>query len=267
MKKSIEITAADLIDQDIDRIAPFYGMNSSIGVLEQLDLRPTGPLCRTLKFPPTYETLTLDEETGAMWETFDLGPNTEHWYHGQITINEDCVGEYVRGRSYKAFREEIIPDMFIQGGLYVSEKAKNIIESLAPGFCYFAHSGFVDQKTKQQREAPVYRVLIRRTLSYEGPTILPNIRPEGERFSLVMPETWTSFCHNSNIQRAASSLPIFTFNRDQKYPIFRADLLRALKNDGVSGLLETSSYGKNTLIHLERQEYYETIFPLDPDYR
>lgn len=264
---TVDITASDLIDHEIHQVAPFYGLDVSQGLLEQLDSRLVGPLCKSLRFLLTYDRLLLDKETGATWETFDLGPNTEHWYHGQITINEDRVGEYFRGWDYDTTREDLIPDISSFGELIVSEKARSIIEDFAPGFCYFVPAVLVGQQSGKQIAKPFFQVFVRQTLAFKGPPQRPAIRPKGQRYTLVDPNLWTSFCHSPVIQNVASSLPIFLFNRNEQRPVLRADLFLALKRAGVSGLLESTYYDTVDPKNSGRPIAFETVFPLDPNDR
>ena len=263
--KSADIKITDLIDPHIHKSAPFYGMDSSRGLFELMDSMPDGPMNKSLRFRPTYDDLLIDETTGASWKTFDLGPNAEHWYNGQITIDEDYVGEYFRGFNYDTTREDLIPDMFVIRWLFVSDKAREVIEDVAPGFCYFAPAHFISRQSGKQYAKPIFQVYVRRTLTYYGgPLQRPVLQPEGELKRLVDPDTWTSFCKTPAVQEAASKLPVFLFGRRTSHPIFRNDLFRELKAAGISGILESTYFDSPVPEESGKPIDFETIFPLDP---
>ena len=164
-------------------------------------------------------------------------------------------------------REDLIPDIFLGGGLVVSDKARKVIEDVAPGFCYFTPAKFIGAQTGKQLSRPIFKVYVRRTLSFEGPPQRPVIRAQGERVPLVDPNSWTSFCHNQAVQDATKDLPVFLFDRFQKHPIFRADLFRELRRANISGLLESTYHDTVAPEKSGKLIDFETVFPLDPEYR
>lgn len=266
--KPTGIIAADLVDPILRNDARFYALDTASGLLQQISREiPEESRIRSLRFPPTYETIVVDPETNAVWETFDLGPNTEHWYHGKISMDANRVGEYFYEYNYDDERENIIPDIFICGHLIVSEAARDVIERFAPGYCYFAPASFVGRTSGLFPSKPLFHAFVRQTLKFKGPIAKHRIAPEGQRRSLVAPDTWTSFCENEMIQLAAAELPIFLFDRRTRYPILRKDLLMALRNEGLSGLLDATDYRTEPTARPKVFYDFEAVFPLDPAYR
>ncbi|MEX0287185.1 MAG: hypothetical protein AB3N23_21475 [Paracoccaceae bacterium] len=261
--------ASDLIEHNIRVQAPLYGMAASVGLLHRLDKELIGKKRRLLRFPPSHEAKVVDTETGARWEPLPLGPwsKDDHWYFGQVTMDEALVSEYYYGYLFRSEAEDLIPDMFAWDELVVSERVRDLIAEFAPGFCYFAPVTFVGMDSGKPAKMPLFKVLVRRCLYFDGPLQRPRIRPQGQNRTLVDADTWTAFCQRPDIQKTALELPIFLFNRMEKYPILNADLFQHLKAHDISGLLETTLDIPTDPKRPEAYLAYESIYPLDPDYR
>ena len=260
-------TAADLCEPEIRHQSPLYGLTLPGSLFERLKVKSDQLAKRNLRFPPSHETKLLEPETGAEWEPLSLGAGADHWFYGQVTLNPEHVGDYIGSYSIHEEAERLFPEIFVWNFPVVSERVRDLINDMAPDFCYFLPAKVKLEESGEQLQQPYFHVYVRRSFAYKGPHIAPGIRPEGERYELVINDTWTPFCNSQLVQEAAFDLPIFLFNRQHENPIVGAELFRLLKRENVTGLLEMTSYRYGKKARPYEYEGYETVFPLDPSYR
>ena len=260
-------TASDLTETFIRTEAPFYGIDTSDGLLARLGKKLVGNSPRHLRFPPSHDRKLIDPETNAWWEPLPLDDKSGDWFYGQITMDETRVGEYFYDYTFRDSEEVLIPDIFVMGELIVSERARDIINNFAPGYCYFSPVTFTGRESGRQTATSYFKVYVRQTLTYRGPNPTTKIRPQGQRRAMVPWETWTALCENSAVRQKASELPIFLIERQSQYPMLNAELVQRLKRENVSGLLETTAYIKTDPERPAEFHGFETVFPMDPGYR
>jgi hypothetical protein len=147
------------------------------------------------------------------------------------------------------------------GGLWLSAKAKAIVERLARHSCYFISGKILTKENLRPIPRDFYYAYTRTSFKYIGPHLPHMIIPQHQRRILVFREVWTAFAEEEDAQNAAKKYPIFLFDKRKDKPVIRYDILLALKSAGLTGTLEPSE------AHGEKLYEFETVFPLDPDFR
>ncbi len=263
-----DITHADqLWELMVRNPAPLYGIctNSAFNMVSEKKINGKRKL---LRFLPGRKPQLVDQDLWARWEPIDIGRGAEHWVYGKVSINPDSVGQLFSDYTLKDEGDPLIPDVFIWGNLVVSERARDLIESFAPGYCYFSPAQILGKASGRPTPIDYFHVYVRHTFYYDGPIYKESIHQPGiMRGGEVDPIAWRAFCRSQIVQKLAFDLPIFLFDRQSTLPIINSALLQHLKSEKITGLLELTPTRIGRQVRPRSHWGYETVVPLDPDYR
>ncbi|MEL6641216.1 MAG: hypothetical protein AAFP98_07865 [Pseudomonadota bacterium] len=257
-------TAEDMIEERIYAAAPFYYIKVNSGLVHRMQFGCTGKIDKP-RWSADCTPKLLDARTNARWDPVLTGLEHSEWADGHFSIdNPNELVSYNFGIDYPEAEEALIPDMFVTGGLNVSERAKDVIEKYAPGTCYFAPLSIVGKATGEPHPQRFYSVHVRTIFAYWGQSKTNRPMNYPSDYIVFDHRTWHAFCQNDAIQARVASVPIFLFDRNAHCPVLSHRLLGHLKANGISGLLETTEFGQSAPHRHPTAIPFETVFPLDP---
>lgn len=262
MQDSLTITDHSQLTFDAtERGSQLYFLTHSDKLMERARFKLRGSR-ESLRFRPSAERKLLNERMDAYWDPIQDDRLNDNWLYGKVDIPKDQIRNTFYRRAVHEDATDLIPDLFVSGQLIVSDRAKRILEDLAPGYCDFAPAALQTIETGEPLARQFYNVLVNHSLHYVGPPLPNQYKNTIERL-VIRDDLWSAICADASVQDLLGSIPIFLADRRTKSPCFNANLYSALKDAGMTGLVESPPPGSG--IQLPRPLYgFECVVPLDP---